>query len=100
MLVSSTQAALLFLANSHIGPRSSGVQTQEQLPQVQEELLSAAYSDEALCLPTCGVALDSEQRYLWRGPRVRMGLCQDRPQAIVPHSTSGRADYFGSAVNR
>ena len=68
--------------------------------QVQEEMLSATYSNEVLCLPKCGVVLDDMGQCMWRGPRVRMGLCLDNPQAVVPHSTSGRADYFGLAVNR
>ena len=70
------------------------------LLQVQEEMLHTAYTDDVLCLPKCGVMIDHSERYIWRGPRVRMGACQDVPQAIMPHSTSGRADYFGSAVNR
>ena len=64
-------------------------------------MLTAAYGDEILCLPKCGVVMDATgQNYTWRGPRVRMGVCQGTPQAIMPHSSSGRADYFGAAVNR
>ena len=63
--------------------------------------MTAAYSDEILCLPNCGVVMDpSGLFYTWRGPRVRMGVCHGTPQAIMPHSSSGRADYFGAAVNR
>ena len=68
--------------------------------QVQEDMLSAAYDPDVLCLPACGIAMDCTGQCIWRGPRVRMGMCQDVPQTVVPHSTSGRADYFGSAVNR
>lgn len=63
-------------------------------------MLSATYTDDVLCLPKCGVVMDDVGEIIWRGPRVRIGLCQDKPQTVVPHSTSGRADYFGSAVNR
>lgn len=68
--------------------------------QVQEEMMKAAYDDDVLCLPGCGVTVDGHEGFIWRGPRVRMGICQDLPQAIMPHSTSGRADYFGGLVNR
>ena len=37
---------------------------------------------------------------LWRGPRVRMGMFEGRPAAVVPHPASGRADYFGRLCNR
>ena len=67
---------------------------------MQEELLSATYGDDVLRLDKCGVVMDDSGQCIWRGPRVRMGMCQDVPQTVVPHSTSGRADYFGSAVNR
>ena len=68
--------------------------------QLQEAMLNASYSDDVLCLPGCGVVMDDDLQYLWRGPRVRAGLCQGVPQRVTPHSTSGRADYWGSLVNR
>ena len=37
---------------------------------------------------------------LWRGPRVRMGMFEGQPVAVVPHPASGRADYFGTLCNR
>lgn len=63
-------------------------------------MLNAAYESSVLCLPGCGVMMDGQDRFMWRGPRIRMGICQDVPQAIMPHPTSGRADYFGGFVNR
>lgn len=36
----------------------------------------------------------------FRGPRVRIGLYRGIPTRVVPHSTTGRADYFGPLVNR
>lgn len=68
--------------------------------QIQEEMLNATYSDDVLCLPNCGITMDDCMQYLWRGPRVRMGMCEGAPQCISPHGSSGRADYFGSMVNR
>ena len=63
-------------------------------------MLNGVYEDSVLCLPHCDVFMDEELQYLWRGPRIRMGVCEGMPQKVVPHSTSGRADYFGSLVNR
>lgn len=37
---------------------------------------------------------------VWVGPRARMGICEAIPNRVVPHTTSGRADYFGPLVNR
>ena len=37
---------------------------------------------------------------LWRGPRVRMGMFEGQPAAVMPHPASGRADYFGCLCNR
>ena len=33
---------------------------------------------------------------LWKGPRVKMGLCEGQPALVAPHAASGRAEYFGS----
>lgn len=63
-------------------------------------MLHAQYGDEVLCLPHCGIVMDEDLQFLWRGPRIRMGMCEGMPQRVVPHSTSGRCDYFGSCVNR
>ncbi len=32
---------------------------------------------------------------LFRGPRVKAGVYQGVPTRVGPHSTTGRADYFG-----
>lgn len=37
---------------------------------------------------------------LWRGLRACMGVFQDVPVAVCPHRSTGRADYFGTFVNR
>jgi hypothetical protein len=37
---------------------------------------------------------------VFRGPRVKMGIYSGVPTRVLPHSTSGRADYFGPLVNR
>jgi len=35
---------------------------------------------------------------LFRGPRLRMAVCEGRPRAVMPDFL-GRADYFGNVVN-
>ena len=42
----------------------------------------------------------AQGQLLWRGPRVKMGLFEGSPTAVVPHPASGRADYFGTLCNR
>ena len=68
--------------------------------QVQEGMLNATYSDDILCLPDCGIVMDDQFQYLWRGPRVRMGMWDAVPHRVVPHGSSGRADYYGGLKNR
>ncbi|KAK9791857.1 hypothetical protein WJX73_005571 [Symbiochloris irregularis] len=67
---------------------------------VQEAMLQGTWSREVLALPNCGAASEHSNHILWYGPRVRMGLYEGEPTCIVPHATSGRADYFGPLVNR
>eukprot|EP00899_Mesostigma_viride_P020001 jgi/Mesvir1/28001/Mv20195-RA.1 len=38
--------------------------------------------------------------YLFRGLRVKMGVHWGPATAVRPHTTTGRADYFGSVVNQ
>lgn len=35
-----------------------------------------------------------------RGLRAKVGIYQGVPLSVVPHATTGRADYFGTLVNR
>lgn len=37
---------------------------------------------------------------VFRGPKVKMGIYEGMPTRALPHSTTGRADYFGQFVNR
>ena len=68
--------------------------------QVQDAMLQGMWSREVLALPKCGAASGAGSQILWYGPRVRMGIYEGEPTRVVPHSTSGRADYFGPLVNR
>ena len=67
---------------------------------MQQQLLEAAWSDRVLALPGCGPALNTSMEVIWVGPRARMGIWESVPNRVVPHTTSGRADYFGTLVNR
>ena len=68
--------------------------------QLQEDMVSKQHDSDILQLPGCGVTVGEDMHYLWCGPRVRCGLCEGVPTSVVPHTTSGRADYFGTIVNR
>ena len=68
--------------------------------QVHHLLLEGCWSDRVLALPGCGPALSSSMEVVWVGPRARMGISEAIPSRVVPHTTSGRADYFGPLVNR
>lgn len=35
---------------------------------------------------------------MFRGPRVKMGVYSGTPTRVIPHTTTGRADYFGPLV--
>ena len=37
---------------------------------------------------------------VFRGPRAKMGIYSGLPTRVIPHNTTGRADYFGPLVNR
>jgi hypothetical protein len=37
---------------------------------------------------------------VFRGPRAKMGIYSGVPSRVMPHNTTGRADYFGPLVNR
>ena len=73
--------------------------------QIQEFMLQkgTGWNVEVLALPGCRpeVAADGHTGHLmWYGPRVKVGIYEGLPTNIMPHATSGRADYFGPLVNR
>jgi class 3 adenylate cyclase len=58
---------------------------------------------QVLALPGAGEVITYEHgcsTLQFRGPRVRVGLYRGVPTRVVPHTTTGRADYFGCSVNR
>ena len=68
--------------------------------QVQEEMVNEVWSDETLHLGPCLPVHGPGKEVLFVGPRVKMGIYEGRPNRICPHTTTGRADYFGPFVNR
>ena len=70
--------------------------------QIQEAMMQkgTGWSADVLALPGCSPEVTSDGRLIWYGPRVRMGIFEGTPTTVMPHTTSGRADYFGPLVNR
>ena len=70
--------------------------------QIQEFMLQkgTGWNEEVLDLPGCRPEMTPGGHLIWYGPRVKMGMYEGRPTNIMPHTTSGRADYFGPLVNR
>lgn len=68
--------------------------------QMQEAMLYRSWTQDISALPLCGAQMSAKGDLTWFGPRVKMGVCKDVPTRIMPHAISGRADYFGSFVNR
>lgn len=62
-------------------------------------MMDCTWDPSILLLPNCGAEVKGEV-LIWHGPRVRMGICEGQPTSVTPHTTSGRADYFGPVVNR
>lgn len=57
------------------------------------------WAAEALSLPCFQKKCDARDgKVLFRGPRLKMGVCEGRPQAIEPDHLA-RADYHGHNVN-
>ncbi|KAK9828712.1 hypothetical protein WJX72_001669 [[Myrmecia] bisecta] len=67
----------------------------------QEALLGVAWGSAVLALGSCKPMIsETTQTLVWQGPRVKMGIYEGVPTKVTPHSTTGRADYFGPFVNR
>ncbi|GAX74580.1 hypothetical protein CEUSTIGMA_g2029.t1 [Chlamydomonas eustigma] len=71
---------------------------------VQEAMLFVDWSPEVLKYEKFGVVRQQEDgsqpsRLLFRGPRLKMGVCEGRVESIFPDHM-GRADYHGPSVNQ
>ena len=62
--------------------------------------MNEVWGEEVLKLPACRVVYGDKKQMLFHGPRVRMGVYEGVPTRVCPHTTTGRADYFGPLVNR
>ncbi len=62
--------------------------------------MNEVWGEEVLKLPACRVVYGERKQMLFHGPRVRMGIYEGVPTRVCPHTTTGRADYFGPVVNR
>lgn len=67
---------------------------------LQQLLLVSDWTPEMLALPPMKPEWSDSGDLLFRGPRVKTGVYQGQPRSITPHSTTGRADYWGPLVNR
>ncbi|GIL44201.1 hypothetical protein Vafri_1723 [Volvox africanus] len=68
---------------------------------LQEWLLQADWPSDLLDEFDAGrVILGPSGRPLLRGFRAKVGIFTGVPLSVVPHATTGRADYFGAMVNR
>jgi hypothetical protein len=67
---------------------------------LQQIILVADWTPEMLCLPPMKPEWDKDGNLLHRGPRVKTGVYRGEPRSVTPHSTTGRADYWGELVNR
>lgn len=77
------------------------------LPQValewclllQVSLLQVPWPTDLLGLPPFLPELDIQGRLLFKGPRIKMGICSGKPKTIIPDHL-GRADYHGATINQ
>ena len=66
---------------------------------LQYVLMEAAWDESLLQLKSAGTVIEGSQ-LLFRGVRARCGIFKGIPSCVVPHRTTGRADVFGTIVNR
>lgn len=66
---------------------------------LQYVLMEAAWDESLLQLKSAGTVTEGSQ-LLFRGVRARCGIFKGIPSCVVPHRTTGRADVFGTIVNR
>eukprot|EP00798_Chlamydomonas_sp_ICE-L_P017494 gene17494-23802_t len=64
---------------------------------VQEIIYEVHWTEAMMALPNM---INASQEHRFSGPSVNMGVYTGVPTKVTPHSTTGRADYFGPLVNR
>jgi hypothetical protein len=65
---------------------------------VQDTLLLAPWPAALLALPPCAERRIEGGPLLFRGPRLKMGVCEGLPRSVVP-DCAGRADFHGESIN-
>ncbi|GAX74578.1 hypothetical protein CEUSTIGMA_g2027.t1 [Chlamydomonas eustigma] len=66
---------------------------------MQEVMLFAAWSPDVLLHDKFKVERGADGELLFRGPRLKMGVCEGQPKTIIPDHLA-RADYHGASVNQ
>ena len=66
---------------------------------VQELTMYLPWSQQVLMAKGCMVEYDLRGKLVFRGPRLKMGVCEGAPQKVMPDHL-GRADYYGPSVNQ
>ena len=62
-------------------------------------ICSTGLQDSDVCASNIiKMAFENRVRVCRAGPRIKMGLYSGVPIKVVPHTTTGRADYFGTLV--
>ncbi|KAK9825731.1 hypothetical protein WJX74_002071 [Apatococcus lobatus] len=82
---------------------SKSVDAAEFCLMAQACLCAHAWGPSVEGLPGCGpetIQGPAKTSVTVSGPRAKMGLVMGQPTRVCPHTTSGRADYFGPLVNR
>eukprot|EP00899_Mesostigma_viride_P017170 jgi/Mesvir1/25454/Mv01724-RA.3 len=77
---------------------------------IQREAMALEWTDQLLAQDaaaevvklagTPGGSRHREERFVFRGLRLQIGLCMGIPSDCQPHMATGRAAYFGQVVNR
>ena len=66
---------------------------------MQEAMMYAEWPENILKYEKFKVEHGSTGQLLFRGPRLKMGVCEGQPKTIAPDHM-GRADYHGTSVNQ
>lgn len=67
---------------------------------LQLALLRVQWNKEILKIPAGREIVGEDGVMLFRGLRARVGIYQGEVSRVIPHRSTGRADYFGPLVNR
>eukprot|EP00891_Asterochloris_glomerata_P005056 jgi/Astpho2/5056/fgenesh1_pg.00071_%23_35_t len=67
---------------------------------VQEAMVDVHWGEDVTSKGPCKTQVGPTGQLVFLGPRVKMGIYQGTPDRVTPHTTAGRADYFGTFVNR